>query len=75
METFKLNLKIITIASIFGMFTLSFNSEQDKTENPFYYAFDEKVQIDQLADKLLLRKNQHCKSPAMRSLQNSSLAK
>jgi subtilisin family serine protease len=56
METFKLNLKIITIASIFGMFTLSFNSEQDKTENPFYYAFDEKVQIDQLADKLLVKK-------------------
>lgn len=56
METFKLNLKIITIASIFGMFTLSFNSEQDKTENPFYYAFDEKVQIDQLVDKLLVKK-------------------
>lgn len=56
MKTYKLNLKHIIIACIFGMITLSFNSKQDKSAPPFYYAFDEKVQIDQVADKLLVKK-------------------
>jgi|GEM_PF-3284256 hypothetical protein len=61
METFKLNLKIIFMASFIGMITLSFNSEQDKSEKLFYYAFDEKVQIDQVADKLLIKKKEALK--------------
>lgn len=56
MKTYKLNLKHIIIACIFGMITLSFYSKQDKSAPPFYYAFDEKVQIDQVADKLLVKK-------------------
>jgi len=38
------------------MITLSFNSELDKAEKPFYYAFEEKVQIDQITNKLLVKK-------------------
>lgn len=56
MKIFKINSKIIITASIFYMITLSFNSEQDIIENSFYYAFDEKVQIDQVIDKILIKK-------------------
>ena len=38
------------------MVTLSFNSELNKAEKPFYYAFEEKVQIDQIPNKLLVKK-------------------
>jgi len=57
MKPFKINSKIAFILFAFFMVTLfSFNSQEDYSEKSFYYAFDEKIEIDQVTDKILVKK-------------------
>ncbi|MBW8332766.1 MAG: S8 family serine peptidase [Prolixibacteraceae bacterium] len=57
MKSIKNSSRIVAIILVFAMITLlSFNSQKDDSEKRFYYAFNEKVQIEQVVNKILVKK-------------------
>ena len=56
MKTSKLNLKIIATVCMVGLMFLSFISVENDNAEPFYYAFEKKVKIEQVADKIIVKK-------------------